>query len=175
VAYGLLEWLAEFYAGFRGELAEMVARLDDGSIVEGKESLLRHPVQVVLKLSGLGMLAFFREEEGCHLWTSLLAGSDVVRVRALPAPPERSARDVIDEHLAATARFEASLDRGEPAPDPSALLPAIRKIRYEPPLRPESTAIEIEDYRMGLVEQYNAPSLAEALATLSFYRMSRTR
>ena len=146
------------------EPAELAALLD------------RAPDLVVLEIVGLSVYDFFAEETGCHLWQSLQSAPEVVRVRVSSAPPDRTPRDVVAEHAAAVRRFQEALEAGraELPENPEGFLPAVRRIRFDPPARPGATAmLELEDYLVGTSSATHARGLAEPLRQLWLLRMSR--
>ncbi|WP_437814248.1 hypothetical protein [Sorangium sp. So ce1078] len=130
---------------------------------------------LVLSVVGLCVLDFFELETGAHVWTSLARGPEVVRVRVLPARPGLSPAAAVREHLERQAAFdEAARHGGALPPNPAALLPVVRRIRFDPPRRQGRAApIEIEDYAMGYAEAAQVRSLSQALAPLWLLRMSR--
>lgn len=130
------------------------------------------PVHVVLELIGLGVRSDLEGEVGCHLWSSLLSGSSIVRVKLHEGS---SPRELIASHLDRARAFERALDRTEDLPDdPAHLMPAVRRIRFDPPERPgESALLELEDYATGQVRIQNVRRVAEALEPLVWLRTSR--
>ena len=177
---GLLEALARAYAGARGEVegwasARLSGEVEAGAGAAGLEGLLRGDAEVlVLGVVGLCVLDFFELESGAHVWTSLSRGPEVVRVRVLPATAGRTPARLVQEHRAAKAVFDAAARSGGPLPpNPSALTPVVRKIRFDPPRPGRSAPLEIEDYVMGYAETSQVGSLAQALAPLWLLRMSR--
>jgi len=172
----LFEWLATIYAGLRGEVVGAAGR-GEGGVVEGAldDVLAARPDLLAFELEGVAVRSLLEGERGCHVWSSLLAGSEIVRVRPVDAP---SARAAIDAHAAAVTEFAAALDRGdEPLPDdPEGLLPAVRRVRFDPPQRPGETALlELEDYVTGQVLEQRVQSLVEPLRALIWLRASRRR
>jgi len=178
---GLFEWLAELYAGLRGELVAAAARTPDGEIQASGEAvdlralLARRPTQLVLELYGVATRSFLEGERGCHVWSSLLSGAEIVRVTLHDA---ESCAAVLEAHDDAARRFERALERGESPlpPDPAGLLPAVRRLRFDPPPRPgEAAPLEIEDYPSGqvIVERSRRP--IDALRPLVWLRASRER
>jgi len=177
----LLGELAAFYCDRRGEVVQAAVRREDGTVVEQDDPadiadlVSADAGHVVLRLAGLCVADLFDGEQGCHVHTSLLSGSEVVRVRAMPAPHDRSCRAVLQEHARAARAFERALTAGDEAPpDPSALLPAVRAIRFDPPERPgESVPIEVEDYALGHVEAGRGRRMTDLLPRLWWLRLSR--
>ncbi len=178
---GFFEWLVRFYASLRGEVIGAAAR-DERDRIEVFEEpvdldalIARRPLQVVFEIVGLGVRSYLESEVGCHLWTSLLSGSSIVRVRLLDADDETSAKSAIERHLAMARAFEGALDRGEDLPpDPAQLLPAVRSIRFDPPERPgETSLVTLEDYSTGQVRAAHARTIAEALTPIVWLHASR--
>ncbi|MEQ8886573.1 MAG: hypothetical protein RID93_02985 [Sandaracinaceae bacterium] len=179
---GLFEWLAELYTGLRGDVLAASARRPDGSILTLEEPrelgalLAAHPNHLVLELHGVAMRTFLEGEQGCHVWSSLLSGAEIVRVRLTDA---ESCEDVLHEHDRSARAFERALQerRGEGLPeDPARLLPAVRRLRFDPPTRPgESSLLEVEDYVTGQVMVESVRRIPDALRALTWLRASRAR
>jgi ATP-dependent Clp protease ATP-binding subunit ClpA/ATP-dependent Clp protease ATP-binding subunit ClpC len=179
---GLMEALATAYLAGRGELDGWAALLADGRVVSGAglegpdAALLRsRPDQLVLKRVGLGVLDFFSGEQGCHIWRSLGAGSDVLRVRVWTAAGAAASAVVADRRAQAIA-FEEALERGAPAlpANPDELLPLVREYRFDPPqVATESAPLEVSDYALGYAATLHVRALGEALPRLWLLRMSR--
>lgn len=172
---GFLERLAAILTGLRGEVIGAAGLDEDGRVLEGSlaEVAARGPTLLAVELEGVGVRSLLEGEVGCHVWSSVLAGSEIVRVRLASA---ESARAVVEAHLARAAAFDAALDRGgDPLPeDPQALLPAVRRLAFDPPDRPGETAhLEIEDYVTGQVLEQRAQRFDEPLRALVWLRASR--
>lgn len=173
---GFLEALASVLSGLRGEIVGAAALDEDGRILEDETLAAvcrRAPSLVTVELEGVAIRSLLEGEVGCHVWASVLAGSEIVRVRLVEAG---SARAAVEAHLASVAAFDAALDRGDdPLPaDPQGLLPAVRRIAFDPPDRPGETALlEVEDYVTGQVLEQRAQRMDEALRTLVWLRASR--
>ena len=170
----LFGWLIEAYRGGRGVLTGAALAMPDGSRRElGFEDVEKLALpenqgasRVVLKFVGLGVTDFFAGEVGCHVRTSLLSGSEVVRVRAIPGDDERTPLAVILASDRARVVFEQALEAGQvPLPeDPEALLPCVRRVRFDPPLRPgELAPIEVEDFRLGTSGVHQCRRMADVL------------
>jgi ATP-dependent Clp protease ATP-binding subunit ClpC len=171
----LLQGLANAYAEARGELEESASLLPDGTILRNAPFRLASG-HVVLKVWGLCVLDFFEGETGCHVGQSLARMPEIVRVRVESAPPGRTAAEMIERHLAARERFHQALERGEAPlpPNPDALLPIVRQIRFEPPLREGALApVEIEDFLLGTSLTLQVRAFQQALPRLWQLRMSR--
>ena len=82
-AGGLVDGLAEVYAGARGEVDEHGAG-----------------ARRVLRIVGLCVRDFFELEDGAHVWTSLGRGPEVVRVRVTPARPGEDAASLLARPVA---------------------------------------------------------------------------
>ena len=178
---GLLEHLARLYAGLRGELFDAAIEAEDGGIHHAVEpvdlgALLTHRARaIVLGIDGVAVRSFFEGETGCHVWSSLLAGASIVRVRALEAT-HASSREALEERAAAVIAFDAALERADERlpPDPAGLLPVVRQVRFDPPRRPgESALMELEDYATGHVVVRHATELRQVLAPMVWLRASR--
>jgi ATP-dependent Clp protease ATP-binding subunit ClpA/ATP-dependent Clp protease ATP-binding subunit ClpC len=170
----LFGWLVEAYRGARGVLVAAAVATPDGSRrALGYEELDRLGLgenqgasRVVLRFVGLGVTDFFAGEVGCHVRTSMLSGSEVVRVRVLPDSDELSPLGLLLRSDQERAEFEAGLERGDqPLPyDPDALSPCVRRLRFDPPLRPgELATIDVEDFRLGTSGTHQCRRLAEVL------------
>lgn len=170
--------LSRFYSGWRGECVGAAVRKADGSIAsfDGDDVFSklgeRRLDHAVLHLSGVAIREWLAGEEGCHVWNAVTKGSEVVRVRILPAT--QSPEDVVRGHLDARKAFEEALETGNvPPPDPERLLPVVRRIRFNPPERRTTTApYEIEDYPTSYVDRGNVADITEVLPTLLWLRMS---
>ncbi|MCC6557631.1 MAG: ATP-dependent Clp protease ATP-binding subunit, partial [Polyangiaceae bacterium] len=177
---GLFEALARASADARGEVAAWAAARPGGAIESGGggaglEDVLRGDAEIlVLSVVGLCVLDFFELESGAHVWTSLGRGPEIVRVRVLPAPPGAAPARAVEDHLAREAELDDAARAGRPLPpNPSALPPVVRKLRFDPPRPGRTSPLEIEDYVMGYAETAEVASLAQALAPLWLLRMSR--
>jgi ATP-dependent Clp protease ATP-binding subunit ClpC len=186
---GLVESLARAYAGARGELEGFAARRTRGPILSfgPSEDELDRALDgeggrdtegidlLVLKIVGLCVRDFFALEAGVHVWTSLDREPQIARVRVLPAELGETPASVIAAHVEAQRLHdEAARGGGERPPDPSALTPVVRKIRFDLPRRPGgSSPLEIEDYVMGFAETLEVRRLEDALAPIWLLRTSR--
>jgi ATP-dependent Clp protease ATP-binding subunit ClpA/ATP-dependent Clp protease ATP-binding subunit ClpC len=115
-------------------------------------------------------------ETGSHIWTSLLYGSEIVRVQVRPSATDASARALLDEMREQRRAFELALESGQDSlpENPAGLLPAVRKLRFDPPARSnEAVPLEVEDYRLGVIEATRARRLTELLPRLWMLRLSR--
>jgi len=130
---------------------------------------------LVLRIVGLSVLDFFALEQGSQVWSSLARGPEVVRVRVWSAGPEDTPARVIEAEEEKQRRFDEAARLGVPLPEsPTALLPVVRKIRFDPPRRAGASApLDIEDYVMGYAETVVVRSIAEALLPIWLLRMSR--
>ncbi|WP_437610389.1 AAA family ATPase [Sorangium sp. So ce834] len=187
---GLFEALARAYGEAAGEVdgwagapagrapsgGRRAPEIEQGRGTAGLDAMLSRGAELlVLSVVGLCVLDFFELETGAHVWTSLARGPEVVRVRVLPARPGLSPAGAVREHLERQAAFDEAARQGRALPpNPAALLPVVRRIRFDPPRQPGRAApIEIEDYAMGFAEASLARSLSQALAPLWLLRMSR--
>ncbi|WP_437317745.1 AAA family ATPase [Sorangium sp. So ce385] len=187
---GLFEALARAYGEAAGEVDGWASapsgrapagerrgpEIEQGRGTAGLDATLSRAAELlVLSVVGLCVLDFFELETGAHVWTSLARGPEVVRVRVLPARPGLSPAGAVREHLERQAAFDEAARHGRALPpNPAALLPVVRRIRFDPPRQPGRAApIEIEDYAMGFAEASLARSLSQALAPLWLLRMSR--
>ena len=171
------EWLAEVYARLRGECVAAAARLEDGALLEGELAALlaERPRTVTMEVEGVAVRSLFEGETGCHVWSSLLSGAEIVKVRVFDGGAPKEELEALG---ARTRAFEAALDRGDDAlpEDPAGLTPAVRAFRFDPPDRPgEGALLEVEDYVTGQVLEQHARTLEEALSTLVWLRASRRR
>jgi ATP-dependent Clp protease ATP-binding subunit ClpA/ATP-dependent Clp protease ATP-binding subunit ClpC len=155
-------------------LMQRAARPGQSLELPGLEIL--SPEQVVLKLVGLNVLDLLSGETGCHVWRSLARGTEVLRVRVLPAPGERAAGELVAEHRQQARLFGQALERGDAQlpENPHRLLPLVREYRFDPPARPGASArLELTDYGLGHATTLHARSLAEGLEPLWLLRMAR--
>lgn len=193
--HGLVEWMSEwlFEAGSTGDggsrhegmLDAVAVRFPDGKIrhwqgprcgFEATEALDRRPVQVVMKMVGLGALETFRGEHGCHIWRSLANEPEIVRVRVWGGDIDGKVRQVILDHLDGVRAFEQALEAGvEPLPpNPEALMPAVRTLQFRPPLRPGVVfPVDVEDFHTSYSASLNVRSLRDALRMLFWLRKSK--
>jgi ATP-dependent Clp protease ATP-binding subunit ClpA/ATP-dependent Clp protease ATP-binding subunit ClpC len=130
---------------------------------------------IVLKIVGLCVRDFFALETGVHVWASLDREPQIVRVRVLPAGPGQTPASVIAAHVEAQRHHDEAARSGRERPEnPSALLPVVRKIRFDLPRHGAGTSpIEIEDYVMGFAETMEARTVADALGPIWLLRTSR--
>jgi ATP-dependent Clp protease ATP-binding subunit ClpC len=82
---------------------------------------------------------------------------------------------VLVEHEEAQRAFEEAMATGrEGVVNPSALLPVVRKIRFDPPRAEGGAApLDIEDYGMAYAETVQAFTVDDALGPVWLLRMSR--
>jgi ATP-dependent Clp protease ATP-binding subunit ClpC len=133
---------------------------------------------VVLKFVGLGALDFFEHETGCHVWQSMSASPEVLRVEVFPAEPDTSSKDILENLIEREKRFQKGLAGGTQGEieNPRGLLPAVRKLRFDPPKQVNANApIDIEDYAVGYTTQWRVKKIQDALERLWLLRMSRTQ
>lgn len=171
---GLLEWLVEGYTGGgRGTVDSFVA--DAGFEQAGAElsGCLGGKVdRLVLRFVGPSVATFYEGEEGSHVRRGLTGGSEVVRVRVRRGGTQRPA-----DHVRAQARaredFIHALEHADPAQvdNPDAVLPIIRRYRFDPPRSHEIAPIDVEDYPLGHAMSTRARSLAEVLPVLWLLRL----
>ena len=152
----------------------------DGDVgARAKEALSRdrQPVQAVLKLSGLCVLEALRGEAGCHIWRSIAAEPEIVRVRVWSGDPDGAVRPVIAAHVEALEAFERALERGDPClpQNPEKLMPAVRTLHFRPPMRQgEVFPVEVEDFHLDYQASLHVRNIADALLRLWLLRRSRT-
>ncbi len=174
---GLLEDLAEAYAAGRGELDGVAYVSSEGDAPHYSARLqvynARH--QVVLRLIGPAVRAFFMGEQGCHVRHSITGSSEVVRVRVLTARKLRPDTHVrrLDERRRA---FEDALERLPPGAElpenPDGVLPIVRRYHYDAPERSgDSIRFEIEDYPLAHAATARGRGLAEVLRPLWMLRL----
>ncbi len=157
----LLDWMIEAYRATG--LVEEVAPAKDGA------------PHVLLRVSGLFARAAFAGEEGCHIWRSPAAEPQIIRMRVLEADAEAAAASLFAAHRAALVAFEQALEAGsEPLPEnPERLLPAVRTLAFQPPLRPgEVFPIELEDFRLQQVGAVHATTPLQIFARLWWLSLS---
>lgn len=171
--HALLPELVEGYLDPRFELEEYALTWDNDKVETGKKldtgAYSEWPSQIVLCLSGLNVRSFFEKEAGCHIWRSLSAGSDVLRVDISPVVSDQTAGELLQERLAQKRAFDRGLQDGisELPVNPQSLLPLVREYRFDPPSDGRSSVpIAFSDYVMGYSGSITAPSLAECLKRL---------
>ncbi len=104
-----------------------------------------------------------------------LSGSEVVAVRVLSGAVDPAA------HAAGLARqraaFVGALEQGTPVPhNPDAVLPIIRRYRFDPSPTGEPAPIEVEDYPLAHAVCTRARRLVDVLPPLWLLRIgSRAR
>ncbi len=181
---GLVPWLVETYRRARGECDGVAARRRGESLLtlpdEPNAALdllpTERPDHVVMKMVGLHVVDFFEGETGCHVWESVQAGTEVLRVRAVPAPVGTTAAEIIETHLARRRAFDQALEAGTaPLPEnPESLLPIVRSIRFDPPRsRGQVAPLTIEDYGLADARHGEMSSPHELLAELLSVRMTK--
>ena len=187
---GFVHLLTDAYAHARGEVESSAVRQKRGAVDsfcpgfgglngtfndaldDGGDEGIRH---VVLKIVGLCVRDFFALETGVHVWTSLDREPQIARVRVFAAEPGQTPASVIAGHVEAQRAYDEAARSGTERPeDPSALLPVVRKIRFDW-LRNSggSSPIEVEDYVMGFAETIEARNFEDALAPIWLLRISR--
>lgn len=196
-ARGLMSWMTEWLIDMAGAgvghhkddwLEAAAIRHADGRVThwQGRdvdvrgEALAalageRQPVHAVLKMSGLCVLDSFRGEAGCHIWRSIAAEPEIVRVRVWGGDPDGEVRPVIMEHVAALGAFERALEAGlDPLPDnPQRLMPAVRTLYFRPPMREsEIFPVEVEDFHLSYQGSLHVRRINDALERLWLLRRS---
>jgi ATP-dependent Clp protease ATP-binding subunit ClpC len=173
---GFFEQLVRHYASARGEVVSAASRDERGRVRTASDPsvlLAARPSAVVLEIEGLAVRSLFAGEVGSHAWTSIAAGSEIVRVRIASG---ESAPGALDRHEEAEAHFDGALARGDaelPA-NPSALLPMVRRFSFDPPRPGELAPLEVEDFAAGHVEVATASDLSAALRATMLLQMSRS-
>jgi len=178
----LLTWLASAYVSARGEVEQVSMRLRHGDVIDLQgvdldqrmgEWFAQGPDRIVLKIVGLCVLDFFSMETGSHVWQSMAEQPEIVQVRVRPARPGVTARSLLSGYEEARVAFEDGLRRGDAPPNPDRLLPAVRKIRFDPPRRSGAVALlDVEDYVLSYGASLWVRTLAEALQPIWLLRMS---
>jgi ATP-dependent Clp protease ATP-binding subunit ClpA/ATP-dependent Clp protease ATP-binding subunit ClpC len=177
-APGLLEWLAEAYADARGDVEQLVVEDGTGRLRKlGRSARLGESYrQVALRIVGPAVRSFFEGDHGTHVRESLAGGTEIVRVRVLPAFGESGPVTAMD-HLASQGQardafveaLEAGREDAMPA-NPDAVLPILRRYRFEP-RGGDPAPIDVEDYRLSHVTSTRARRLADVLPTLWLLRL----
>jgi hypothetical protein len=179
---GLLEWLAEAYAGVRGTCEAFVAVEEDGTTITRPPALLTttldHAVHtVVLRLVGPGVRSVFAGEYGCHVRHALSGASEVVRVR-IGDGRRITPAEWIDAERARLTAFVDALERGpvggELPDNPDAIPPIIRAYHYDPVRPGEAAPIDIEDFPLAHVLRGRAKRLGDVLPALFTLRLGAT-
>ncbi len=175
-AAGLIDWLATAYASARPAWLDGFAcllaggkirwRTGDDSASALADALAERPSRVALRLTGLFARDFFAGEPGSHIWQPSSAEPEIVRVDVSSDQLDQSPRERVQARVDAGAAFEAALEAGkEPLPDnPLALVPAVRSLRFRPPLRDgEVFGVEVEDFRTGTAGHHQVTSLSAVI------------
>ena len=174
----LFGWLVHAYDRARGiRISGAGARRDGTRVRVNADDDLKELAScdhVVLKIVGLGVKDFFAGEVGSHVHSSTAMGASVVRVALLPLEASSRPEEALDAHARGVEAFELALDRGEDLPpNPSHLLPCVRRIRFDPPLRPgERTRLTLEDFRLGIAFHRQAKHVVDALPRVWALRAS---
>ena len=178
---GLLEWLAQGYAGGRGTVDEAVASFDDGSThvpepfdaARFELTLGQAARAVVLRITGPGVRSFFAPEHGAHVRHAVSGATEVVRVRVLPAP-EITASAHLWAQDGARLAFLTAHESGVPAdslpPNPDGVPPLVRAYHFDPAPHGVPAPIEVEDFAIALALRLHVRELAAVLRTVWMYR-----
>ena len=158
--HGLFDWLRNVYCVGRGQLVSEEAS-DPGP----------SPDRVVLHVVGPAVRSFYEGEQGSHVRASLAGGSEVVRVRVLPADVTPAA------HLQrlATQRqaFVQALEAGAELPDnPDAMLPIVRRYHFDPPSH-GTAPIVVEDFPLAYALESRAARLSDVMTELWLLRIGQ--
>ena len=174
-ALSLIDELARRYARIRGTLDSWAIANADGELRTGNgpksfEEAAGGAVDVALRIVGLCVADFYLLEHGVHVWTRH-QGPQIVRVEVLSAEDD-SPQDMLIRRRDARATFEQAPLESKP-PNPDALLPVVRLIHYDPPMRDGRAELEVEDYPMGFVATLNARRLRDAWDPIWLLRAAR--
>ncbi|HET6582897.1 MAG TPA: hypothetical protein VFG69_05615, partial [Nannocystaceae bacterium] len=176
---GLLEWLAQAYAGARGTLDAFAWTTDQGSVAtsspDSLAAVLDHAVPcVVLRIVGPGVRPFFAGEQGCHVRHALSGASEVVRVRIVHGR-STSPSEWIAAEQQRRAAFVDALERGtseaELPANPDSIPPIIRAYHYDPVRPGEPTPVDIEDFPLAHVVRGRVRRLDDLLPALWTLRL----
>ncbi len=116
----------------------------------------------MIKLAGLAVREYFQPEQGNHVWQRNASILELVRVRVFPGT--RAPSEVCERHIQLKSDPRAS-ERWD------ALLPLVRKIRFDPPASARPPApLDLEDYSVGLSERWRARELSDVLHPLWLLR-----
>ena len=168
----------------------LAGRLDRWATTDGKGRIARgigpttlekckvEPTDAVLRIVGPCVADFFAPEHGVHVWMSHY-GPQLVRVEVggLPNltdptdPMDTEPEDMLAQRLSARDRFRKATEPGPPNPD--ALLPLVRRVHYDPPLRRGGAPLQVEDYPMGFAATFNAQRLEDAWDPIWLIRTAR--
>ncbi|MCA9713998.1 MAG: ATP-dependent Clp protease ATP-binding subunit [Myxococcales bacterium] len=172
---GLLEDLYQAYASGRGERDGLAFVQREGDVPRTTANLNQAHHQIVLRLLGPAVRAFYMGEQGCHVRHSISGASEVVRVRVLPARRTTPAAHVslLSARREAFERALEQLPPGAELPEnPDGVLPIVRRYRYDPPEREgTSTRYEVEDYPLAHAATVRGRALAEVLRPLWMLRL----
>ncbi|MEM9459285.1 MAG: AAA family ATPase [Myxococcota bacterium] len=167
---GLLEQLAGAYLGHgRGELEAW--DVDGDAQTPVHEQLGRANERIVMRLVGPAVRSSLETEHGSHVRSGLSGGSEVVRVRVLDGAidPAEHVRRLDRERDAFVAALEAG--RSTLPDNPDAVLPIVRRYRFDPPRPGELSTLDVEDYPLAHVLSTRARSLADVLPSLWLLRV----
>lgn len=171
-----LESMFDAYARSRGEVDD-IAWLSEGnvethaSVKHAREQLPKSEL-VVMKIVGLCIKDYLELESGTHVWQPSVREPELLRVRVLPAPSGRTAKDHVVGYVAQKERAEN--DHLPSAERPDRLLPVVRKIHFDPPPpRRAATLLEMEDFVLGMPYSTRVTTIADAFAALWLLRVSR--
>ena len=157
---GLLGQLALTYARCRGAFVEANVRsahapaLHTRDLAELPDSVASPAcVEVTLRLSGIGIWDYLRDEHGVHVWRSLAHPPELVQVSvqcdAGEVSPSNSEHESDGRSLVRSIRFDPALATGGVAP------------------------IEVEDYRSGVVRAGSARCVTDPVDDLLRIRAAR--
>jgi ATP-dependent Clp protease ATP-binding subunit ClpC len=170
-----LKEMIQAYAERRDELDEFAVHGNERTVLGNTLRDLSNAVtpetqRVVMKMVGPCVLDFFELENGTHIWYPLADHPQMLRIQVTKADPGRSSLSFMEERLKLHQSYMA--DPGLPNPD--ALLPIARTIRFDPPDELASPVpLELEDYPMSFANMFHARGLQEALSPLWLLRLSR--
>ncbi|MBK6919536.1 MAG: ATP-dependent Clp protease ATP-binding subunit [Deltaproteobacteria bacterium] len=172
---GLLEWLAEAYAGARVDVDERVAAFGD-TIVRFDDELpdaMRGTCeQIVLRITGPGVRTRFLAEHGCHVRHALSGATEIVRVHVRPCAGVDAA-SFARQVVLRRQQFAAALEHGSAAQrpeNPDAVPPIVREYHFDPAPSGAPAPITVEDHPLGHVLRLHVARLADVLPTLWMLR-----
>ena len=173
----LIGWLARAYATARAgwfdgfAVSDSRAAVTSGSTVAELDSALARGAQrVSLLLSGLFAVDTFGGEPGSHIWQPTSAEPEMVRVDVTSAGSEETdPRARLLSLSRAVSEFEDALASGRTPlpPNPEGLVPAVRSLRFNLPLRATDVfTASVLDFRAQATLELNVSSVSEVISAM---------
>ncbi len=160
------------FVGAACHFVDRVVRVDSVGALRKEAPRARH---VLLDVVGLGVRDLLEHDTGVHLWQSPRHETQIVSVRVEPFDAEDDAVMRLEARAALELAYLSALEAGEPAEDPTELMPAVRRFRSARVTDDKGApmAIEVEDYRAGYAATLHARHIGEIMPQLWLLRASR--